>query len=147
MGPSSGGGMMSGCSLVISEHYPKAELYCVEPEYYDDIGRSLEIGRRVRVLSEMQSICDALLLEIPGELTFRILKLLNVRSLVCSDKATLTAMLVAFKAFKIVLEPSGAIALAAALLNKKIMKGKNVVVICTGGNVDPIFFKEALVQD
>ena len=144
LGPSSGGGMMSGCSLVISEHNPKAELYCVEPEHYDDIGRSLEVSRRVQVQSKINSICDALLLETPGELTFQILNQLNARGLVCSDQATLNAMLVAFREFKIVLEPSGAISLAAALTHKDTIKGKTVVVICTGGNVDPVFFKEAL---
>ena len=147
IGPSSGGGMMSGCSLVINEYYPAAELFCVEPEHYDDIGRSLEIGRRVKVQPKIESICDALLLETPGKLTFQILNRLNARGLVCSDEATLNAMLVAFREFKIVLEPSGAISLAAALIMQKdAVKGKTVVVICTGGNVDPVFFKEVLVQ-
>ena len=146
IGPSSGGGMMSGCSLVINKHNPAVRLYCVEPEYYDDIGRSLEIGRRVRVQTKKQSICDALLVETPGELTFQILNKLNVKGLVCSEEDTLNAMLVAFKVFKIVLEPSGAISLAAALINKESMKGKTVLVICTGGNVDPTFFNNVLAQ-
>ena len=145
MGPSSGGGMMSGCSLVLKHYDPKVILYCVEPENYDDIAQSLACGQRMKLKPKRHSICDALLLETPGDLTFQILKELNVGGLVVSDQATVHAMLVAFQAFKIVLEPSGAIALAAALEQKNNLKGKTVAVICTGGNVDPNLFQKALM--
>ena len=145
MGPSSGGGMMSGCSLVLKHYDPRVMLYCVEPENYDDIAQSLACGQRMKLKSKRHSICDALLLETPGDLTFQILKELNVGGLVVSDQATVHAMLVAFQAFKIVLEPSGAIALAAALEQKINLKGKTVAVICTGGNVDPSLFQKALM--
>ena len=145
MGPSSGGGMMSGCSLVLKHYDPRVMLYCVEPENYDDIAQSLACGQRMKLKPKRHSICDALLLETPGDLTFQILKELNVGGLVVSDQATVHAMLVAFQAFKIVLEPSGAIALAAALEQKINLKGKTVAVICTGGNVDPNLFQKALM--
>ena len=145
MGPSSGGGMMSGCSLVLKHHDPRVMLYCVEPENYDDIAQSLACGQRIKLKPKGHSICDALLLETPGDLTFQILNELNVGGLVVSDQATVHAMLVAFQAFKIVLEPSGAIALAAALEQKINLKGKTVAVICTGGNVDPNLFQKALM--
>ena len=145
MGPSSGGGMMSGCSLVLKHYDPRVMLYCVEPENYDDIAQSLACGQRIKLRPKGPSICDALLLETPGDLTFQILKELNVGGLVVSDQATVHAMLVAFQAFKIVLEPSGAIALAAALEQKINLKGKTVAVICTGGNVDPNLFQKALM--
>ena len=145
MGPSSGGGMMSGCSLVLKHYDPGVMLYCVEPENYDDIAQSLACGQRIKLRPKGHSICDALLLETPGDLTFQILNELNVGGLVVSDQATVHAMLVAFQAFKIVLEPSGAIALAAALEQKVNLKGKTVAVICTGGNVDPNLFQKALM--
>ena len=145
MGPSSGGGMMSGCSLVLKHYDPRVMLYCVEPENYDDIAQSLACGQRIKLKPKGHSICDALLLETPGDLTFQILNELNVGGLVVSDQATVHAMLVAFQAFKIVLEPSGAIALAAALEQKINLKGKTVAVICTGGNVDPNLFQKALM--
>ena len=145
MGPSSGGGMMSGCSLVLKHYDPRVMLYCVEPENYDDIAQSLACGQRIKLRPKGHSICDALLLETPGDLTFQILKKQNVVGLVVSDQATVNAMLVAFQAFKIVLEPSGAIALAAALEQKINLKGKTVAVICTGGNVDPSLFQKALM--
>ena len=145
MGPSSGGGMMSGCSLVLKHYDRRVMLYCVEPENYDDIAQSLAWGQRIKLQPKGYSICDALLLETPGDLTFQILKELNVGGLVVSDQATVHAMLVAFQAFKIVLEPSGAIALAAVLEQKINLKGKTVAVICTGGNVDPNLFQKALM--
>ena len=136
---------MSGCSLVLKHHDPRVMLYCVEPENYDDIAQSLACGQRIKIKPKGHSICDALLLETPGDLTFQILKKLNVGGLVVSDRATVHAMLVAFQAFKIVLEPSGAVALAAALEQKINLKGKTVAVICTGGNVDPNLFQKALM--
>ena len=144
IGPSSGGGMMSGCSLVIKDYCPRTLLYCVEPENYDDIAQSLKAGKRVIVRSNKSSFCDALLLETPGERTFQILKDLKVRAISVPDNLTLNAMSVAFQVFKIALEPSGAIGLAAVLANKLDLKNKTVAVICTGGNVDSQLFQKAL---
>jgi threonine dehydratase len=146
MGPSSGGSMMSGCSLALKHYDPRVMLYCVEPENYNAIGLSLACGQRIKLKPKEHSICDGLLLEMldEGAITFQILKEQNVGALVVSDQATLHAMLVAFQVFKIVLEPSGAVALAAALEQKINLKGKTVAVICTGGNVDPNLFHKAL---
>jgi len=145
LGPSSGGGMMSGCALVLKNHNPGINLYCVEPENYDDIALSLEIGKRIKIRPKTPSLCDALLLETPGELTFQILSDMRVSGLAVSEEAVLYAMRVAFEEFKVVLEPSGAIALGAVLMRKICCKGKNLAVICTGGNVDPHVFQKVLI--
>jgi len=144
LGPSSGGGMMSGCSLALKHFKPELTLFCVEPEDYDDIGQSLELGERIKIKAGHPSICDALLLETPGDLTFQILSELQVNGLAVSDAAVLQAMRVAFQEFKIVLEPSAAISLAAVLDGKINCRYKTVAVICTGGNVDPEVFQKAL---
>ena len=144
LGPSSGGGTMSGCSLALKHFKPELTLFCVEPEDYDDIAQSLELGERIKIKAGHPSICDALLLETPGDLTFQILRELQVNGLAVSDAAVLQAMRVAFQEFKIVLEPSAAISLAAVLDGKINCRYKTVAVICTGGNVDPEVFQKAL---
>ena len=90
------------------------------------------------------SLCDALLLETPGELTFEIMKSHLSGGVSVSDEQVLVAMRVAFDELKIVLEPSGATALAAVLHGKIDVRGKTVGIICSGGNVDPNIFALAL---
>jgi threonine dehydratase len=143
-GPSSGGGMMSGCALAFSELSPETQLFAVEPANYDDIARSLKAGERVTIQTGTPSLCDALLLETPGELTFEIMKARLAGGLVVTDDEALAAVKLAFQEFKIVLEPSAATSLAAILTNKVERAGKTVGVICTGGNVDPAVFRRAI---
>ncbi len=143
-GPSSGGGMMSGCTLAFAELSPETDLYAVEPANYDDITRSLNAGERVTIQTGTPSLCDALLLETPGELTFEIMKARLAGGLVVTDDEALAAVKLAFQEFKIVLEPSAATSLAAILTGKVDRTGKTIGVICTGGNVDPAVFQRAI---
>ena len=121
-----------------------ASLYAVEPEGFDDTTRSLEAGTRVEARREARSFCDALLAPRPGELTFAINRRLLAGGLVVSDDEAALAMAAAFRHLKLVLEPGGAVALAAALAGTFDCRGKTVAVIASGGNVDPDTFADAL---
>jgi len=144
LGPSSGGGMLSGVAVAFGDRSPDTELYSVEPDAYDDIVQSLAAGERITIETGTPSLCDALLVETPGELTFEIMKARLAGGVSVSDEEALEAVKVAFEEFKIVLEPSGATSLAAILSGKVDIKNKTAGVICTGGNVDPDVFVRAL---
>ena len=141
--PCGGGGLMSGTALAIAGTI-KCPVYAVEPNDFDDTGRSLRAGARQSVAPDARSICDALLAPMPGELTFGINSRLLAGAISVSDDEALAAMKVAMLSLKIVLEPGGAVALAAALTGKLDSKGKTVVCVCSGGNVDPLMFARAL---
>ena len=135
---------MAGVALAFARLSPDTSLYSVEPDHYDDIAQSLAVGDRVTIEAGMPSLCDALLLETPGELPFEIMKSHLSGGVSVSDEQALSAVRVAFDEFKIVLEPSGAAALAAVLHGKVDVRGKTAGIICSGGNVDPDIFVRAL---
>ena len=145
--PCSGGGLVGGTSIAIKEQFPDARIYAAEPDGYDDTKKSLAAGERIAVDATKKSMCDALLMTIPGELTFAI----NVKNLEAgvsiSDAEALHAMAVAFEYFKIVVEPGGAAALAAVLSGRVSIKGQTIAVVCSGGNVDPEVFRQALASN
>ncbi len=143
--PAGGGGLISGTALAISETLA-CPVYSAEPDSYDDHKRSLEAGSRQPVPDGAMSICDALLAPIPGELTFSLNSRLLAGGLSVSDAEALMAMKRAMLSLKIVVEPGGAVALAAALTQKIDLKGKTVVVVCSGGNADPEMLSRALAM-
>jgi threonine dehydratase len=140
--PSSGGGLTSGVALAL----PNARIVGCEPEGHDDIARSLVSGKRERNAPGIRSICDGLLSEEMGDITYEIVKQRVERVAVMSDDAVRRAMKFAFQRLKIVLEPSGAISLAAALEGGIDLKGKTVAVVASGGNVDVETFEKALAS-
>ncbi|MEQ8194402.1 MAG: threonine/serine dehydratase [Rhodospirillales bacterium] len=142
--PCGGGGLSSGCALALKHDSPSTEVYTVEPEAFDDTKRSLETGIRQKVVGDPRSVCDALLPPMPGELTFAILKSLGVKGLSVGDDEALNAMAVAFRYFKIVVEPGGAVALAAVLGGRIDCAGKTIAAVCSGGNVEASVFRDAL---
>ena len=139
-----GGGLIAGVSTAIIEQYPNVPIYAVEPEDYNDTYLSLKNNKITEVDVSKKSICDSLLANKPGELTFSINKENLKGSLLVSDLEALKAMKYAFQYFKIILEPGGAVALASALFNKIDIKNKTVVIIASGGNVDPDIFEKSL---
>ncbi len=145
--PCSGGGLAAGCALALATLAPEAALYSAEPAGLDDTRRSLEAGMRVANDPAARSICDALLAAMPGELTFAVGRRLIAGGLAVSDAEVLRAVAVAFAELKLVVEPSGAAALAAVLAGKLDAAGKTVAVIASGGNVDPEVFVSALGGD
>ncbi|MDZ4693315.1 threonine/serine dehydratase [Terricaulis sp.] len=138
--PASGGGLSTGVALAL----PKARIIAVEPEGHNDIARTLETGAIQRNAPGIRSICDGLLTDQMGEITFAIARERFEAALGVSDKAVLRAMKFAFRHFKIVLEPSGAASLAALLEGGVDVAGKTVAVIASGGNVDAETFERAL---
>ena len=141
-----GGGLIAGISTAIKEKFQNAKIYSVEPENFDDTKKSLKQNSIIPNSMKHNSICDALLADKPGKITFEINKLNLTSGLSVSDKEALIAMNTAFKYLKIVLEPGGAVALAAAIFGKLDIKDKNVLVIASGGNVDKDIFENCLNQ-
>jgi threonine dehydratase len=132
-----GGGLIAGCGLVLRARLPAAALYAVEPEGFDDTRRSLAAGRRLANRPGARSICDALLAERPGELTFALNRHQLAGGLAVSDAEVAEAMRVAFRELKLVVEPGGAVALAAVLAGKLPTAGRTLAAVLSGGNVDP----------
>ena len=139
-----GGGLTAGCALALEGASPATEIYAVEPEGADDTARSLLAGARLANAAGGSTFCDALLSTTPGELTFAINRSRLKGGLVVSDADVLAAMEFAFRHLKLVVEPGGAVALAALLSGRLPVAGRVVGVILSGGNVDPKVFARAL---
>jgi threonine dehydratase len=142
-----GGGLTSGIALALEARAPHLRVRPVEPTGFDDVSRSLAAGRILGNDRTSGSICDAILTPRPGSLTFPIMKRLCGPGLTVTDDEALAAMALAFSRLRIVLEPGGAVALAAALFRGDQIKGEAVVAVASGGNVDPRQFCLALNQD
>ncbi|WIY26155.1 threonine ammonia-lyase [Parasedimentitalea psychrophila] len=139
-----GGGLTSGIALALEAQAPQMQVRTCEPDGFDDAARSLISGNIERNSRSSGSICDAILTPSPGEITFPIMKRLCGGGLVVSEDEALHAMALAFLRLKIVLEPGGAISLAAALFHGDELTSEVAIVVATGGNVDPVIFTEAL---
>ena len=137
-----GGGLTAGIALALQARAPGFTVRPAEPEGFDDAARSLASGRIERNARMAGSLCDAILTPQPGEITFPILSRLCGPGLTASDDEALHAMALAFTHLRIVLEPGGAIALAAALFRDDLPD--TVIVTASGGNVDPATFRMAL---
>lgn len=147
LAPCSGGGLIAGIALAVKDRFRQAEIYAAEPAGYDDLQRSLAAGERVANTPTAPSICDALMAERPGALTFPIHQRLLAGAKVVSDDQVLDAMNMALRHLKLVVEPGGAAALAAAMAMSGALVGKTVVVVCSGGNADPEMIKRAITRD
>ncbi len=134
--PCGGGGLTAATALAFEALSPKTEIYGVEPELFDDTRRSLQAGVRVANPKGRTTICDAIMTDTPGELTFAINRDRLSGILTVNDNDVRSAMAFAFDQFKIVIEPGGAVGLAAVLSGKIDIAGKSVAVIASGGNVD-----------
>lgn len=137
-----GGGLTSGISLALADRAPTFRVHPVEPDGFDDVGRSLIAGQILSNERLSGSICDAILTPAPGDLTFPIMHAHCGAGLSVSDDEAQQAMAIAFDHFKIVLEPGGAVALAAALF--KTEGTDDTVAVASGGNVDQAVFEDAL---
>jgi len=137
-----GGGISAGSAVAIKALLPETLVYTVEPEEFDDTARSLRDGVRRRNETSARSICDALLADTPGELPFAIHRKLGTTGLAVSDSEVKAAMRFAFRNLKIVVEPGGAVSLAAVLANRIDCKDKTTALVLTGGNIDPDFFSK-----
>ena len=142
--PCGGGGLTSGVALALAARAPALTVRPVEPKGFDDVARSLISGKREENTQRTGSVCDAIVTPICGELTFPIMKELCGPGMVVTDDDCLRAMSDAFKRLKLVIEPGGAVALAAALYQGSDIQSDTVIVVVSGGNVDGDMFIEAL---
>jgi len=144
--PCGGGGLVAGSALALAHCFPGISVHSVEPEGFDDTARSLRAGARCTNPPGGESFCDALLAPTPGELTFALNRRLLAGGLAVSDAEVAEAMRAAFETLKIVVEPGGAVALAAALAGRIDCRERVTVVVLSGGNVDPALFAAVLEQ-
>ncbi|WP_231638990.1 threonine ammonia-lyase [Sphingomonas profundi] len=142
-----GGGLVAGIATAIKAQAPAIAIHPVEPAAFDDTARSLASGRRETVPADARSICDALLAPSPGALTFPINRALLSAGLTVTDAEVKAAMRYAFSTCKLVTEPGGAVALAAALHGKAPPADGATVIVISGANVDPAEFAAILGEN
>ena len=135
-----------GIALALAAEAPQMQVRTVEPDGFDDVKRSLASGRIERNAQSSGSICDAILTPAPSELTFGILKQYCGAGIAVSDAEALAAMKAAFDRLRVVIEPGGAAALAAAMFHRSEIAADTVIVTASGGNVDPSVFIRALQE-
>ena len=141
-----GGGLTSGIALALEAKAPDMQVRPVEPEGFDDVARSLISGGIETNNRSSGSLCDAIITPSPGQITFPIMHRLCGSGLVVSEDDALRAMVAAFERLKVVAEPGGAVALAAALYHGDQIEGDDVVCTISGGNVDATVFADALTR-
>ncbi|MBC7143378.1 MAG: threonine/serine dehydratase [Rhodobacteraceae bacterium] len=142
--PCGGGGLTSGIALALEAKAPGMRVRTVEPEGFDDARRSLASGRIERNARLSGSLCDAIVTPEPGRITFPILARLCGPGLAVTEDQALAAMAAAFARLHVVIEPGGAVALAAALYHPGEIAGDTVIVVASGGNVDAEVYRKAL---
>jgi threonine dehydratase len=136
----SGGGLTAGVALAVKSRVPSAKIYTAEPQDFDDHARSFRSGQREQNAALTGTICDALMARMPGKLTFAINQSLVGAGVAVSDREVGAAVAFAFAELKLVVEPGGAVALAALMTAKVDLKNKVAVAVLSGGNVDPELF-------
>ena len=144
--PVGGGGLLAGSSLAIKALSPATAIWGVEPELFDDTRRSLAAGERLGVTPGQRSLCDALESPAPGKLTFPILQQTLAGVVTVDDAEVAQAMRYAFATLKLVVEPGGAVALAALLSAKLELQGRTAAIVLSGGNVDPDLFARVIQE-
>jgi threonine dehydratase len=151
--PCGGGGLTAGIGTAIKGLAPACDIFMAEPLAYDDTRRSLNAGERCTVdlgPGHATTFCDALTAPMPGEITFPINQRHVSAVLAITDDDVCRGLYAAFSYYKLVLEPSGAIGLAA-LINGTLgqecnLQGKTIVVVASGGNIDATTFTDALIR-
>jgi threonine dehydratase len=141
--PCSGGGLVAGCALALKREWPECAVYAVEPRGFEDLAASLAAGERRTVAPGATTLCDGLRAPTPGAITFAINRLALDGALAVDDLQIREAMFVAAQHLKVVLEPSGAAALAA-LLAYPPRAGSCVAAVLSGGNVDAELLADVL---
>ncbi|MDB5475069.1 MAG: threonine dehydratase [Phenylobacterium sp.] len=145
LAPVSGGGLLAGISLAVKALSPATAIWGVEPAGFEDLRLSLEAGERVTIKPTGRSLCDALESPAPGVVTFPILKQALAGAVAITDPEVAEAMRYAFATLKLVVEPGGAVGLAALLTGKvKLNAGQTAGLVLSGGNVDPELFARVI---
>ena len=141
-----GGGLLAGCATATKALSPRTRIFGVEPAAGDDWKRSLDAGRRIKLDAVPRTIADGQQTEAPGELTFPIVQRTVEGIALVTDEEIVEAMAFCFERLRVVVEPSGATALAAVLAGKVDVAGKRVGVTLSGGNVGLDRFVELMAD-
>ncbi len=141
-----GGGMTSGCATILEDISPSTEVWIAEPEGFDETWASIQKGERLTADITQHTICDAIATPTPGRLTFPIMQRLVRGGVTLSEPEVEHAMVFAFKHLKLVVEPGGAVALAAILTGKFDGRGKTTALTLSGGNIDPPLYSSILAK-
>ncbi len=144
--PCGGGGLTAATALVFEALCPTTKVYGVEPKLFDDTRRSFEAGERLANPKGRKTICDAIMTDRPGKLTFSINRDRLSGVLTVSDNEVRNAMRFAFDHYKVVIEPGACVGLAAVLAGKIKIEGQSIAVIATGGNVDAACYCKILSE-
>jgi threonine dehydratase len=144
--PCGGGGLGAGVGVGVRATFGDCAVALVEPEGFDDYARSLREGRILANSSQSGSVCDALMAVSPGSIGFALNSASNTRAVAVSDAEALAALAFAFNELKLVVEPGGAVALAALLTGRLDARGKTVAIVLSGGNIDADLLARALAE-
>jgi threonine dehydratase len=142
--PCSGGGLGAGIGVALRAAFPAVAVALVEPEGFDDYARSLRAGHPVANEAQAGSVCDALMAVSPGAIGFALNSAAETRAVAVSDAEALAAVAFAFEELKLVVEPGGAVALAALLSGRLDIRGGTLALVLSGGNIDPALLDRAL---
>ena len=144
--PCGGGGLLAGVSTAVRALLPETAIYGVEPENFDDHARSWKSGVRESVPGTHSTLCDSLMTPTPGALTWSINRTTVSNFLVVTEDEVRHAVSFAFRFMKLVVEPGGAVALAALLSKKLNLDGQELALILSGGNIDPLVLDNCLSE-
>ena len=142
--PTGGGGLIAGIATAIKNKFNNTNIYSIEPNKFADYSKSIKNKKIYKNNMNNQSICDSLLANQPGEMTFNINKNLIKKGLTVTDNQVLKAIRYAYMNLGLILEPGGAVGLAAILNQKTIIKDKTIVIVLSGSNIDTKVFKKAI---
>jgi threonine dehydratase len=135
--PCSGGGLTSGVALALSQASPRTRVIAVEPQGFDGARLSLEKGERSAAHGQGSSIADSLMSPAPGVIPFALLKATRAGAVAVTDASLMQAVAYGFRELKLVIEPGGAAGLAALLSGVFHANGRTIVIVLSGGNIDP----------
>lgn len=144
--PCGGGGLTSGVAIALEAKAPGYTVRTCEPERFDDVARSLVSGKIERNEALSGSICDAIITPQPGNITFPLMLERCGKGIAVTEEEALRAMVLAFLRLKVVIEPGGAVALAAALFHASEFETDTIIAVASGGNVDPDVMASALAH-
>jgi threonine dehydratase len=144
--PCGGGGLSAGVGIALGDAFEATRIVLVEPEGFDDYGRSLKAGTIVANAAATGSVCDALLARSPGAIGFALNRAHRATATSVDDGSALAAVAYAFSELKMTVEPGGAVALAALLAGDRAWRGRTVVIVLSGGNIDEAVLARALAS-
>lgn len=141
-----GGGLTSGCATILHDLTPETDVWIAEPEGFDEAWASIRDGERRYADVTQRTICDAIATPTPGRLTLPIMRRLVRGGVSLTEAEVCEAMVFAYKHLKLVVEPGGAVALAAVLSRKFDARGKTTAITLSGGNTDPLPYADILAR-